>query len=171
MHGRWYFDRAHIWKCLPDRRVTYPMDDRLTSNVKSYQPQDFNSVDHRWVYTFYPLEAYVCWAKLMASSAIESWFVDLWWGWGVVRDCGVSGDSGQPSIWARTRAVYLAYTLPSLPCGDVYPTRLRVERRCIGVQTSVDTLRCEPLAHWKIVENLRPLKHVWSFEKYFDLGL
>ena len=63
-----------------------------------------------------------------------------------MRDCGVSGDSGQPSIWARTRAVCLACTLPSLPCGDVYPTWLRVERRCVGVQTSVDALRCEPSA-------------------------
>ena len=93
-----------------------------------------------------------------------------------MRDCGVSGDSGQPSIWARTRAVCLACTLPSLPCGDVYPTWLRVERRCVGVQTSVDALRCEPSAQnrlkrnsgpcgadlelWRVFESVAPL--VWD---------
>ena len=84
-----------------------------------------------------------------------------------MRDCGVSGDSGQPSIWARTRAVCLACTLPSLPCGDMYPTWLRVERRCVGVQTSVDTLRWEPLAHWKPVENLGPCGAHFELWKVF----
>ena len=72
-----------------------------------------------------------------------------------MRDCGVSGDSGQPSIWARTRAVCLSCTLPSLPCGDVYPTWLRVERRCVGVQTSVDTLKMRAYGS-KPVEKLGP---------------
>ena len=47
------------WELWPASWVTYPVVDRLTSNVKSYQPQDSNSVHHRWVFTFCPLEAYV----------------------------------------------------------------------------------------------------------------
>ena len=112
---------------------------------------------------FCPLEALRLPCKPMASSRYKNHAIcNLCWGWGVVRDCGVSGDSGQPSIWARTRAVHPVRTLPSLPvvtCSYMATNRSRY----IGVWTSVDTLRWDPLTLEAL--EIETLEHPWNFEK------
>jgi len=69
-------------------RVTCPMADRLTVNIKSYRPQGSNSVHHRRVFTFYLLKA--CLAEQSAGSRV------------IDRELQVHGEAeGSNGLWSE----------------------------------------------------------------------